>query len=99
MQVADMFSLNGKVAVVAGGGGVLGSAIAEGLASAGAKVIIGDLLPEMAEKGAKSISDAGGTAMGVKMDAFDRATIEACRMPPMIPTVPWTFLSMPSGAI
>ncbi len=79
MQVADMFSLNGKVAVVAGGGGVLGSAIAEGLASAGAKVVIGDLLPDMAEKGAKSISDAGGTAMGVKMDAFDRATIEACR--------------------
>ena len=35
MQVADMFSLKGKVAVVAGGGGILGGAIGEGLAAAG----------------------------------------------------------------
>jgi NAD(P)-dependent dehydrogenase (short-subunit alcohol dehydrogenase family) len=79
MQSADLFRLDGKAAVVAGGGGVLGGAIAEGLASAGAKVVIGDLLPDMAEKAAKRITDAGGTAIGVKMDAFDRGTIEACR--------------------
>ncbi|MBP7428308.1 MAG: SDR family oxidoreductase [Candidatus Hydrogenedentes bacterium] len=79
MQVADMFSLKGKVAVVAGGGGILGGAIGEGLAAAGANVVIGDLLPEMAEKAAKRITDAGGTALGVKMDAFDRSTIEGCR--------------------
>ncbi len=79
MQVADMFSLKGKVAVVAGGGGILGGAIGEGLADAGAKVVIGDLLPEMAGKAVKRITDAGGTALGVTMDAFDRSTIEACR--------------------
>jgi len=79
MQGADLFRLEGKTAVIAGGGGVLGGAIAEGMATAGAKVVIGDLLPDMAEKAAQRITDAGGTAIGVKMDAFDRATIEACR--------------------
>ncbi|HQE82679.1 MAG TPA: SDR family oxidoreductase [Candidatus Hydrogenedentes bacterium] len=79
MQAFDLFSLEGKAAVVAGGGGVLGGAIAEGLARAGAKLVIGDLLPDMAQKAAKRITNAGGTALGVKMDAFDRSTIEACR--------------------
>ena len=50
MQGTEMFSIRGKVAVVAGGGGVLGGAIAEGLASAGAQVAVADLLPEMAGK-------------------------------------------------
>ena len=35
-----MFSLNGKVAVVTGGAGLLGSAIAKGLARQGARVVI-----------------------------------------------------------
>ena len=36
----NMFDIAGKVAVVTGGSGVLGSNIAEGLLKAGAKVII-----------------------------------------------------------
>ena len=36
----NMFDITGKVAVVTGGSGVLGSNIAEGLLKAGAKVII-----------------------------------------------------------
>ena len=35
-----MFTLNGKVAIITGGAGVLGGAMAEGLAKAGAKVAI-----------------------------------------------------------
>ncbi|MGI6461115.1 MAG: SDR family oxidoreductase [Candidatus Hydrogenedentales bacterium] len=79
MQVADMFSLKGKVAVVAGGGGILGGAIGEGFAKAGAKVVLSDRQPEKAEMAAQRITAAGGTALGVQMDAFERATIEACR--------------------
>ena len=79
MQLSEMFGLSGKTAVVAGGGGVLGGAIAEGYAAAGANVVVADLLPEQADAVAKKITDAGGKAKGAKMDAFDRSTIESCR--------------------
>ena len=36
----DLFGLNGQVAVVIGGTGVLGGALAEGLAKAGARVVV-----------------------------------------------------------
>ncbi len=72
------YSLEGKTAVVTGGGGVLGSAIACGLAGAGAAVAIGDLLPDMADRCARQIVAAGGTAKGYKMDVFTVETIQAC---------------------
>jgi NAD(P)-dependent dehydrogenase (short-subunit alcohol dehydrogenase family) len=79
MQVAELFSLTGKTAVVAGGGGVLGGAIAKGLAAAGASVLVTDLRPEMADAVVKEIEATGGVAKGAKMDAFDKDTIVACR--------------------
>ena len=79
MNTLELFSLKGKVAVVTGGGGVLGGAIAEGRAGAGATVAVADLLPDMADACAKRITDAGGAATGYLLNVFDRATIEACR--------------------
>jgi len=79
MNTLELFSLKGKVAVVTGGGGVLGGAIAEGLAGAGATVAVANLLPDMADACAKRITDAGGTAKGYLLNVFERATIEACR--------------------
>lgn len=78
MPGPEMFQLTGKVAVVTGGGGVLGGAIAEGLAAAGAAVAVADLLPDMAQACAKRIVDAGGKAKGYAMNAFEIGTIEAC---------------------
>ena len=78
MQVSGMFDLSGKVAVVTGGGGVLGSAIAEGLAAAGAIVAIADILVDNANAVAARIEEAGGTAKSCLMDAFDKDSIQNC---------------------
>lgn len=47
MNVLDKFSLNKKVAVVTGGAGHLGAAMAEALNDAGAKVVVLDLNEEL----------------------------------------------------
>lgn len=73
-----MFSLHGKTAVVTGGGGVLGGAMAEGLADAGAAVAVGDLRADLAEACAARIVAKGGKAQGYHMDVFDPATIATC---------------------
>jgi len=79
MQTTGFFTdLSGKVAVVTGGGGVLGGAMAAGLAGAGAKVAIADVRADMADGAANTIKAAGGEAKGYEMDAFQRASIQAC---------------------
>lgn len=44
-NIVERFSLRGKVSVITGGAGAIGSAIAEGFAQAGSDVIILDLKP------------------------------------------------------
>ena len=62
-----------------GGGGVLGGAIAAGLADAGAAVAVCDLLPDMADKCAQKITGAGGVAKGYAVDVFTPETVQQCR--------------------
>lgn len=64
-----MFSLEGKVAVVIGGGGVLAGEIAMGLARAGADVAIFDFNGAAAEARAEAIRALGRKALGVQGDA------------------------------
>ncbi len=78
MQGLHGFSLEGKVAVVTGGGGVLGGALAHGLAAAGATVAIADLMTDRAEAVAAEIVAAGGKAKGFSLDVFNRASIDGC---------------------
>jgi len=79
MHDVEMFSLRGKVAVVTGGGGALGGAIAKGFGSAGAKVAIASLSSEHADAVAAEICEAGGEAKGYTMNVFEEDTIRACR--------------------
>lgn len=74
-----MFGLTGKVAVVTGGTGVLGGAMARGLASAGAKVAILGRRADKAAEMAQFIADAGGQAMPAPADVMDTASLEAAR--------------------
>lgn len=70
-----LFDLSGEVAVVIGATGVLGGALAQGLAEAGAKVAV---LGRNAERGAACvdrITAAGGTAKFFHADAADRCSL------------------------
>jgi NAD(P)-dependent dehydrogenase (short-subunit alcohol dehydrogenase family) len=78
MDALDMFGLDGRVAVVAGGGGVLGGAIAEGFASAGASVAVASRTPDHVNVAVERITEAGGMAKGYMMDVFKKGSIEAC---------------------
>jgi NAD(P)-dependent dehydrogenase (short-subunit alcohol dehydrogenase family) len=71
-----MFSLDGEVAVVIGGGGVLAGAMAEGLARAGARVAVAGRTKENAEKRAQAITAAGYEAIGVQCDSTSKADLE-----------------------
>jgi NAD(P)-dependent dehydrogenase (short-subunit alcohol dehydrogenase family) len=73
------FDLSGRVAVVTGGTGVLGGALARGLAAAGAKVGILGRRTEKAEALAESIRAEGGEAIPLTADVQDRAQLEATR--------------------
>jgi NAD(P)-dependent dehydrogenase (short-subunit alcohol dehydrogenase family) len=63
-----MTGLDGKVAIVTGGGSGLGEAIAKALASKGVQVVVSDINLKGAERVAGEIAGAGGTAGAVQQD-------------------------------
>lgn len=70
-----LFSLDGEVAVVIGGGGVLAGAMATGLSQAGARVAIVGRTLENAEARAHAIAAGGGHAMGIQCDATSKSDL------------------------
>lgn len=79
MSVPFKVDLNGKVAVVTGGGGILCSSMAETLAECGAKVAILDLRLENAEKAAERINAARGVAIGVSANVLEKESLLAAK--------------------
>ncbi len=77
MSVPFKVDLNGKVAVVTGGGGVLCGAMAKALAECGAAVAVADLKLENAQKVVDQITAAGGKAMAVACNALEKESLEA----------------------
>ena len=77
MAVPFKVNLNGKVALVTGGGGVLCSTMAKALAECGATVAVADLRLEAADKVAKEIQAAGGKALPVACNVLERASLDA----------------------
>jgi len=72
-----MFSLEGKTAVITGGAGVLGSAIARGLGKAGAKIALCDIVN--AEKVAQELQEEGIIVKGYYINVMDIEKIKSCR--------------------
>ena len=75
----DLFSLEGRVAVVTGATGILGGAMARGLAQAGAKIGVLGRRREKAEEVAREISDLGGEAVAVPADVLDEEQLREVR--------------------
>ena len=67
----DLYKLDGRVALVAGGAGGIGSAICEGLAAFGATVVICGRTGAKCEALADEIKSAGGQAWGAELDILD----------------------------
>jgi len=68
------FGLKGKTALVLGGGGGLGSAIARALSAEGVNVAVGDIDPAAVEKATSSLS--GGEGLALPWDLADLSVID-----------------------
>ena len=75
----SQFSLEGKTAVLIGGGGAIGMAVAKGLATVGAHVVVCDVTQEKADAGANALRESGLDASGQAVDALSKDSIIACR--------------------
>jgi gluconate 5-dehydrogenase len=75
--LSDLFSLSGKVALITGASYGIGFSIAEGLASAGAKIVFNDINEELVEKGIAAYKEAGISAAGYVCDVTDEAAVNA----------------------
>lgn len=77
----DLFDLNGKVALVTGGNGGIGKGIADGLAAAGADIVIAARNEEKTRKAAKDIEKSYGVqVLGIKADvAIESEIVEMIR--------------------
>ncbi|HEU0027857.1 MAG TPA: SDR family oxidoreductase [Ktedonobacterales bacterium] len=71
-SVHSLFDIRGKVAVVVGGSGALGGAIARGLGQAGARVAIMGRRSDACERVAAELGALGAEAIAMPCDALDR---------------------------
>jgi NAD(P)-dependent dehydrogenase (short-subunit alcohol dehydrogenase family) len=75
-MLSDLFSLDGKTAVVIGGSGVLAGEMAAGMARAGANVVIVGRDPQKAQARARGIDPSGAKAIAVSADAVKKADLQ-----------------------
>ena len=73
---ADLFSLEGRVALVTGGSRGIGRMIAEGFLAHGAKVYISSRKPAAGDQTAQELSRGGGECLSLPQDV---STVEGCR--------------------
>jgi NAD(P)-dependent dehydrogenase (short-subunit alcohol dehydrogenase family) len=72
----QLFGFEGRVAVVIGGTGVLGGALCEGLAQAGARVVVAGRSEERGRARVAAIEKLGGQATFVQVESSDRDSVK-----------------------
>lgn len=81
MKPMSFEDLHGKVCVITGGAGVLGSAMVKALASAGVKIAIADIDKDLADKVAAEIASATNTqVIGVAANVLDKESLEQAKV-------------------
>lgn len=76
-SIHELFNLSGKVALLTGGTGHLGSAMARALAEAGASIVVTSRYPEHAQAAAASLPRVGPVRHhGIGLDHMDAAALE-----------------------
>lgn len=73
--LTDLFGFSGQVAVVIGGTGVLGGALCDGLAQAGATVVVTGRSKERGDQRVAAIEALGGKAVFLPVDADQRESV------------------------
>ena len=77
MHAKELFSLEGKVAIVTGGRGLYGAAICEGLCEMGATVIVASRNGGKCEEFAEVLRQQGHSAFGMALDLSDDDSVKA----------------------
>ena len=72
----DLFSVDGKVVVITGAAGILGTSMVKHFAEQGAKVVILDRVQELGEKLVEEVKADGGEAMFLMSDVLDKSVLE-----------------------
>ncbi len=75
--MSNIFSLEGKVALITGASYGIGFAIASALAEAGATIVFNDLKQEFVDNGLKAYKEAGINAHGYVCDVTDEDAVNA----------------------
>ena len=77
MNASELFDLSGKIAVITGGAGSIGTAYGRALGEAGASVVLADVAENAATKAADALKTDGLAAVGVAVDVSDLASAQA----------------------
>lgn len=76
MNYQQLFSLQGKTALITGGARGLGKAMAEALAQSGANIVIADMEVASAEKAAQELASFGGKTLGLQVDVTNEEQVK-----------------------
>ncbi|MGX9136343.1 SDR family oxidoreductase [Rummeliibacillus sp. JY-2-4R] len=76
MAIFELFSLQGKTAIITGGGRGLGAQIAQGFAEAGANVVLCSRKVEACEEKAEELKRLGVQAIGIACDVTKQTEVE-----------------------
>jgi NAD(P)-dependent dehydrogenase (short-subunit alcohol dehydrogenase family) len=77
VSVRELFDLTGKVAIVTGGGSGIGRQMAEGLAEAGANLVLCARKAERCEQAARELAQLGVRTLGLGCDVRDPEQVQA----------------------